>query len=72
MLYGGTGFTIPSQLIDNRLIHFWYSIANGSDSKILSILYKFMKSVYDLNVYKSPWLDKVITLLNTKWNVKFV
>ena len=79
MLYGETGFTNPSQLIDNRLINFWYSIANGSDSKISSILYKFIKSVYDLDVYKSPWLDKIITLLNVgmlvtcnKWNVKFV
>ena len=54
MLYGEIGFTNPPQLIDNRLINIWYSIANGSDSKISSILYKFIKSVYDLNVYKSP------------------
>ena len=52
------------ELIDNKLINFWYSIANGNGSKISNILYKFLKTMYDLNIYKSPWLDKIKKLLD--------
>ena len=42
MLYSELGIRNPMELIDNRLVNFWYSIANGNSSKISSILYKLV------------------------------
>lgn len=53
-----------STVIDNRLVNFWYSIVNGNSSKISYVLYKFVRIMYDLNIYKSPWLDKIKKLLD--------
>ncbi len=64
MLYAELGVRNPRELIDNKLINFWHSIANGNSSKISNILYNFVKTMYELNIYKSPWLDKIKNLLD--------
>ncbi len=64
MLYGELGIKNPLELTDNRLINFWHSIANGNDSKISNVMYKFVKTMYDLNIYKDPWLEKIKKLLD--------
>ena len=64
MLYSELGVRNPMDIVDNRLVNFWYSIVNGNSSKISNILYKFVKTMHDLNIYKLPWLEKVKELLD--------
>ena len=59
MMYGELGLKEISEHIENRMINFWFNIATGEDSKISSILYKWIKVLYDQNIYKSSWIDKV-------------
>lgn len=61
MFYGESGSRYISEIIDNSLISFWYSVANASDIKIPNIFYRYIKTVYDLDVYKFILLDKNIT-----------
>ena len=52
-----------SEYIENRMLNFWYNVATGEENKISTVLYKWMKILYDQNSFKSPWLDKIkITL----------
>ena len=46
------------------MLIFWYNVATGDESKISTILYKWIKVLYDKNTFKSPWLDKVKTSLD--------
>ena len=59
MMYGELGLKEISEHIENRMTNFWFNIATGEDSKISSILYKWIKVLYDQNIYKSSWIDKV-------------
>ena len=53
-----------SEYIENRMLNFWYNVATGEENKISSILYKWVKILYDQNSFKSPWLDKIKTTLD--------
>ena len=64
MVYGETGFQSISELIDNRMVNFWFRIATDNTGKISSTLYKFIKKLYDLDIYKLPWLVKIKSLLD--------
>ena len=46
------------------MLNFWCNIATGDDSKISTILYKWTKDLYDKNIHKSLWLDKIKTTLD--------
>ena len=64
MLTGELGLKEVSEYIENRMLNFWYKVATGDENKISTILYKWLVSLYNQNIYKSPWLDKVKTSLN--------
>ena len=64
MIMGELGLKDISEYIDNRMLNFWYNLANGDENKISSILYKWVKLLYDQNLFKSLWLDKIKTILD--------
>ena len=47
------------------MLNFWYNIATGDESKVSTILYKWAKSLYDQNIFKSVWLDKIKATLGS-------
>ncbi len=55
MPYDELGAKLIDEYIDSRIIDFWHRIPSGIDSKITSILYRFIKQLYDLNIFQSPW-----------------
>ena len=65
MLTGELGMKEITEYIDNRMLNFWCNIATGEESKISTILYKWIKILYDKNTFKSPWLDKIKFLLDS-------
>ena len=64
MLIGELGMKEITEYIDNRMLNFWSNIATGEESKISTILYKWIKALHDKNVYKSPWLIKIKSILD--------
>ena len=46
-----------SEYIENRMLNFWYNVATGEENKISTVLYKWMKILYDQNSFQSPWSD---------------
>ena len=82
MINGELGLKEISEYIENRMINFWSNIATGEESKFSTILYNWVKILYDQSFqtakndkkpYKSVWVDKIKTTLdNTEmshlWN----
>ena len=64
MLIGELGMKEITEYIDNRMLNFWSNIATGEESKISTILYKWIKALHDKNIYKSPWLIKIKSILD--------
>ena len=64
MINGELGIKEIAEYIDNRMLNFWCNIATGDESKISTILYKWIKILYDQNNFKSAWLDKIKTILD--------
>ena len=65
MLIGELGMKEVSEYIENRMLNFWFNIATGEENKISTILYKWIKVLHDQNTFKSVWLDKVKTSLDS-------
>ena len=64
MLIGELGMKEIAEYIDNRMLNFWCNVATGEEGKISTSLYKWIKVLHDKNIYKSPWLDKIKSLLD--------
>ena len=64
MVKGELGLKDISEYVNNRMLNFWYNVATGDESKISSILYKWIKLLHDQNIFKSAWLDKIKTTLD--------
>ena len=64
MLNGELGMKEITEYIDNRMLNFWFNIATGEESKISTLLYKWVKVLYDKNNFKLPWLDSIKSLLD--------
>ena len=64
MLNGELGIKEIAEYIENRMLNFWCNIATGEESKISTILYKWIKALHDKNIFKSVWLDKIKTILD--------
>ena len=45
------------------MMNFWFQVETGEESKISTILYKWIKVLHNRNIYNSPWVDKVETTL---------
>ena len=59
MIDGELGLKEISEFIDNRMMNFWCNIATGDETKMSSILYKWIKIHHEKNTYKSIWIEKV-------------
>ena len=68
MINGELGLKEISEYIENRMINFWSNIATGEESKFSTILYNWVKILYDQSfqtdkndkkTYKSVWVDKI-------------
>ena len=64
MINGELGIKEIEEYTDNRILNFWCNIATGDESKISTILYKWIKALYDRKKFKSAWLDKIKTILD--------
>ena len=64
MLIGELGLKEVSEYIENRMLNFWYKVATGEENRISTILYKWLNTLYNQNIYISPWLHKIKTSLN--------
>ena len=64
MINGELGTKEIEEYTARRMLNFWFNIATGEDSKISTILYKWIKTLHDQNKYKSVWIVKVKTILD--------
>ena len=63
MINGELGLKEVSEYIDNRIMNFWFQVETGEESKISTILYKWIKILHNKNIYSSAWIGKVETTL---------
>ena len=59
MINGELGLKEINEYIENRMLNFWSNIATGDNNKMSTILYNWTKTLYDQNIYKSDWLNKI-------------
>ena len=71
MLIGELGLKEVTEYIENRMLNFWYKIATGDENKISTILYKWINSLFNANIYKSPWLCQIKTSLDNMGESNF-
>ena len=71
MAYGELGRHKLNELIEVRMVNFWCRIVNGSEFKLSNMMYKFLRVLYDQNIYYSPWLSTIKNILN-KAGMSFV
>ena len=64
MINGELGLKEISEYIENRMMNFWFQVETGEESKISTILYKWIKILHNKNIYNSPWIGKVETTLD--------
>ncbi len=65
MVYGELGRYPLSVVIKVRTVTFWYKLVNGKKSKFSHRIYSVLMQLYNLNIYKSPWLINVLQILNS-------
>ena len=65
MLIGELGLKEISEYIENRMLNFWFKVATGEENKISTIIYNWINALYNQNSYKSPWLHKIKTILDS-------
>ena len=59
MINGELGLKEINEYIENRMLNFWYNVATGDESKISTLLYKWIRTLYDQNTFKSDWLKHI-------------
>ena len=64
MLNGEMGIKEIAENIENRMLNIQCNIARGEVSKMSTIFYKWIKALYDKNIYKSVWLNNIKTILD--------
>ena len=65
MLIGELGLKEVSEYSEKRMLNFWYKVATGEENKISTIIYNWINALYNQNSYKSPWLHKIKTILDS-------
>ena len=63
MINGELGLKEILEYIENRMMNFWFQVATGEETKISTILYKWIKILHNKNIYSSVWIEKVETTL---------
>ena len=64
MLYGELGLKSSEEIINNKMLNFWFNIVKSNDNKFSKIIYKFSKHLFDLNIFKCPWLTHIKSQLD--------
>ena len=64
MLHGELGWKDISEYVKNRMLNFWLKTATGEENKISYIMYNWIKTLYDKNIFKSKWLHNIKTTLD--------
>ena len=64
MVNGELGLKEIHEYVENRMLNFWCNIATGEENKISSIMYKWIRTLYDKGIFKSDWLNKIKTSLD--------
>ena len=65
MVYGELGRFRLEIPIYKRMIGFWLRIVRAKDSKLSSVFYRLLKTLYEANEYNSSWLQKIKTILDS-------
>jgi hypothetical protein len=71
MVYGEAGKYPIANLIHSRMISFWIKVSEGKASKLSSLIYRLIYNLHLQNIYDSPWLMKIKTLLCNSGNPSF-
>ena len=53
MINGELGLKEITEYVKNRMLNFWCNVATGEENKISTIIYKWIKTLFDQNVFKS-------------------
>ena len=64
MVYGETGKMPLTETIKSRMICFWHRISIGNNNKVAFKLLHLIRKLYDQNIYSSPWLKRIESILN--------
>jgi len=59
MAFGELGKHSIFKNIEMRMLLFWIRIVTSKTSKLSHIVYDIMKSLFDLDIYRSPWIVKI-------------
>ena len=65
MVYGETGKMPLSETIKSRMICFWHRISIGNNNKIAFKLLYLIRRLYEQDLYVSPWLNRIESILNS-------
>ena len=73
MVYGEVGRFPLANMVHNRMISFWIKVSDpeGKASKFSNIFYKLIYKLHVNNIYDSPWLLKIKSLLCNSGNPSF-
>ena len=63
MIYGETGTVPLSITIEKRIIGYWLQLISADQSKLNSIIYKFIHKLDYKDIYCTKWLSKVKSIL---------
>ena len=64
MINGELGLKEITEYTENRMLNFWCNVATGEENKISTIVYKWIKTLFDQNIFKSDWLNQIKTSLD--------
>ena len=65
MVYGESGRTPLSLTIKSRMVCFWHKLSVGNNNKLASKLLCLKKKLYEQDLYTSPWLKAIESILNS-------
>ena len=71
MVYGEAGRYPLANPIYSRMIGFWIKISEGKATKVSTIIYNLIYRLHLNNIYHSPWLMKIKSLLCNSGNPTF-
>ena len=65
MVYGESGRTPLGLTIKSRMVCFWHKLSVGNNNKLASKLLCLTKKLYKQDLYISPWLKAIESILNS-------
>lgn len=64
MVYGEVGKLCLQVKIDMYLINFWLRLLDKTESTLAYVFYSLIMNLYSLDIYKTPWLIKIKSILD--------